>query len=381
MITILADKHIFHLDKFIPEDSKLELYDPADGFPGDVSEVDALLVRTVTKINKKTLENFSDRLRFIGTASSGTDHVDIPFLQSKNIHFADAAGCNARAVAEYIATSLLLWSEKYHEDLQKLTVGIIGVGHVGNRVHELLYDLGISTVLYDPPRENRDSSFKSSSLNAVLKADILTFHVPLTFNDTYATYHWLNKQLLTKKYKLIINASRGGVVNEEDLLEAHESSNVEEFILDVWEDEPDFHKKSVKRALIATPHIAGYSYQAKENATSMICNSLIDFFQLKEQKEDQLEDPDCNCKNYSFAEESADLSGVLTILHPIMEYDSSLREIIQLDEEERRKAFRKLRTDRPYRLEYANLGIPDWLCRNFAVLPKLNIRCNKTFIV
>lgn len=377
MLNILADQNIFQLEKFIPDGHNILLFDPAEGIPDKLSSADALLIRTVTKINENSIGDHINRLRFIGTASSGTDHVDIPYLEKKGIHFASAAGCNARAVAEYIATCLLIWSHTYNEDLTKLTVGIIGVGHVGSEVDKLLGKMNISTILYDPPRQEREPDFISSTMNEVLAADILTFHVPLNLEGKYATFHWLNKVRLEGNYKMIINASRGGVVDEQALMDAFDNGMTEHLILDVWEKEPNFRMGMAERAFIATPHIAGYSHQAKINATRMICDDLIDFYKLKEPAKAKLSDADC--RNFQFDDRSIELKNVIQTLNPLLDYDSELRKIMRLEPDEKSPAFRKLRVNKPFRLEYALLGIPDWLCDKYPVLKALDIRCNKTF--
>ncbi len=155
------------------------------------------------------------------------------------------------------------------------------MGHVGSDVHKLLSELNISTILYDPPRQERDPAFKSSTIQEVLSADILTLHVPLSFEGPYATYHWLENEKLSKKYKIVINASRGGVVDEKALMDAFDNGLTEHIILDVWENEPKFNTLMAERAFLATPHIAGYSHQAKENATRMISESLSESFRLE----------------------------------------------------------------------------------------------------
>lgn len=379
MINLLADKNIFHLEKFIPDSVHLSLFNPSEGLPEDLTSFDALFVRTVTKINETTLRDFGDRLKFIGTASSGTDHVDLSVLKKQGIRFADAAGCNARAVAEYIATSLLLWSNKYGEELTNLTVGVIGVGHVGSEVYKLLNELNIPTILYDPPRQEREPSFESSTLQEVLSADILTLHVPLTFEGPYATFHWLENDKLSKKYKMVINASRGGVVDEKALMDAFDNGLTEHIILDVWENEPKFNTLMAERAFIATPHVAGYSHQAKENATRMISETLSRFFQLENNENESPTDDDC--KNYLFNGTELDFRQVIETINPILEYDTELRKIMRLDTDEKAAAFRELRTNKPYRLEYSSTGVPDWLCAQFPDLKTLGIHCNKTYIV
>ncbi|HET6528094.1 MAG TPA: NAD(P)-dependent oxidoreductase, partial [Balneolaceae bacterium] len=258
MINVLADQYLYNIQSYLPENINLMLFDPAHGFPSEINSAHALLIRTVIPVDEQTLPDIPKNLQFVGTASAGTDHVDIKYLRENGITFADAAGCNARSVAEYVATAMLIWAEKRDQNLTTLTAGIIGAGNAGSRVIELLRKLEISTVAYDPPKEERDSNFKSASLNEVLECDILSFHTPLTTTGDYPTYHWLNGQKLSAfNFQLVINASRGGVIDEQALLNAFEKGMINDFILDVWENEPNFNQKSAEQAFIKTPHIAG----------------------------------------------------------------------------------------------------------------------------
>lgn len=372
MIKLLVDKNIFQAEKFLPSEVNLTTYDPNDGFPDNLEDYSALFVRTVTKLNQQTLPSTLGNLEFVGTASSGTDHVDIPYLESQGIEFASAAGCNARAVAEYIATSLLLWADSNSKDLSTLKVGIVGVGHVGTKVDEILSDLSIDTVLYDPPREIREPSFKSDSLQNVLDADILTLHVPLNKTGKYATYHWLNEEKLKNhEFQMVINASRGGVVDEKSLLKHYQDGDIHDFILDVWENEPNFSVEMAQKAFISTPHIAGYSYLAKQNATRMIYEPFCKHFNIEmpnptdEEAYEKIKDLD---------PESQSFSAILKKLHPIMEYHDSLRSICNLDTAERAKSFRKLRTNRPFRTEFEEIQIPDQVLDKYPVLKKLGVQ-------
>jgi len=371
VIHILADKNIFQLEKFLPETVNYTLFDPNNALPDDFSPYSAMLIRTVTRINKHTFAGIPDNLTFIGTASSGTDHVDIPYLQSNNITFSSAAGCNARAVAEYIATAIILWGESRSKDITKYTVGVIGVGHVGSVVNELLTKTGLNTVLYDPPRELRDPAFTSASLPGVMDSDILTFHVPLETAGQFATYHWLNEaKLNNREYKLVINASRGGVVDEYVITGQLRIGNIGDYIFDVWENEPSFSVEIAENAFIATPHIAGYSYQAKQNATRMICNAMLDHFGLT------VSNSDINHENLITPDlkNGSSLSNILTSIHPIRDYDHKLREICQLPENKRGQAFRDLRTGHPYRMEYPQIYLPVTVLKKYPVLEKLGIK-------
>ena len=137
MINVLADKYLYNLESHIPDNVNLRRYDPSAGIPAELDNVHALLVRTTNEINTKTLPNIPSSRKFIGTASAGSDHVDMDYLEKKGVTFTNAPGCNARSVAEYVTTALLLWSETKKKHLSEYSVGIVGVGNVGTQVQQL----------------------------------------------------------------------------------------------------------------------------------------------------------------------------------------------------------------------------------------------------
>ncbi len=371
-LTLLADRNIYHLEDWLPEGIDLITFDPAGGLP-DLDDADVLLVRTVSRINAETLGALPKSLRFVGTASAGTDHVDIRFLQESNIYFASAPGCNARAVAEYIATGLILWSDHRNIDLHELSIGVIGAGHAGSALVGLLDTLKIHYLAYDPPRGERDQDFTSATLEDVLSCDILTFHVPLTTTGLYTTQHWLDAEKLEKnRYKLIINASRGGVVDEMALLKAMQERYVDDCIIDVWENEPRCSPDTIRAAFLATPHIAGYSVQAKENATKMMMQAIAEIFDLSFISYRNDED---GPSLFMPATDGASLADVLESINPIRKYDQELRSVIRFPDDERAAAFRKMRTDRPFREEYHRFKTEIDICRRYPDLRNLGIRC------
>lgn len=368
MIYVAADQNLYKIKELIPSECTLSTYNPSEGIP-DLNQADALIVRTVSHLNKNTFPKPPDQLKFIGTGSSGTDHLDNEYLEEKGITLASANGCNARAVAEYVMTALLLWKEKHQPNTSFGKVGVIGVGKAGSAVSELLQDFGIECVEYDPPREERDAEFTSASLDKVLGADILTFHVPFNKKGKYSTFHWLNEEkLANRSYKLIINAARGGVINEMALMKAYVEGRVENYVLDVWEGEPDFNTEVAKHAFIATPHIAGYSEQAKVNATRMICDQLADFFELASGSVDYQIPP----RSENLAHIQYDLTKIITRLHPILGYDKALRDLI--GRPDKNVLFRNLRNEWPYRFEYGSLKVRKKLLNEFPELQKLGVQ-------
>lgn len=360
---ILADRYLHSLNRLLPEDAELTMYDPAAGFPGNASRFDALLIRTVTKINPDTLPE-AGRLKFIGTATAGFDHVDRAHLNRLGIRFARSAGCNARAVAEYVLTSLLHWCRKNNTDPRTLTAGVVGAGQTGSALIHLLLLFDIPYLAYDPPLAAHDSGFQSCSERELMECDLLSFHTPLTSDGPHPTLHLCSDNWLQNRFRLIINAARGGVVDESALLRSLKSGEVEGAILDVWENEPRFSDTMAKNAFIATPHIAGYSSEAKVRASRMVVEELCRFFDLEL-------NPDAEKVQFDSPEpvipEDGELSSFLWGNHQIDLYHKDLLELCGLPEEEKGDQFSKLRAETPTRFEYSTIlrqsqslsGIPE----------------------
>lgn len=369
MVNVLADQYLYNIQSYLPDTINLRLYNPAQGLPKELKNTHALLIRTVNTINKKTVPSIPPSLSFIGTASAGSDHVDIAYLKANDVTFADAAGCNARSVAEYVCASLILWAEERRISLSDLSIGIIGAGHVGRQVINLFENLDIDYTAYDPPRELRDSDFSSASINETLDCDILTFHTPLTTSGEYPTYHWLDsKKLSNNQFKLILNTSRGGVVDEEALLKAHHGDTVEDFIIDTWEGEPRFNLETAQKAFIKTPHIAGYSEQAKSNASKIVASALLNHFELSEPANFGTTNTRIFQKKLS---EFNSITSLLTELHPIRKYEAELEKIIHTHPDERAKKFNKLRAEYPLRQEFSQTYLPVDYFEKFPVLRNL----------
>ncbi|MCC5926067.1 MAG: hypothetical protein JJU41_05850 [Bacteroidetes bacterium] len=388
MITVLADKNIPFLTRFLRDDARLLTFDPRDGIPDNIA-ADALLVRTVTALNSGTMsENLLKKLTFAGTASAGTDHIDRAFLTDLGIHFASAGGCNARAVAEYVATGLLHWCYAHQIPPQRLRVGVVGAGHTGQATIRLLQSLGFVTVVHDPPKARKEADFISAAKEDILKCDVITFHVPLTYaaelpEERDATHHWLKLDHITNSsIRLILNASRGGVVDETALKLAYVSGDLQDYILDVWEGEPVPVAAVLQDAWLATPHIAGYSVEAKVQATAMIVKQLYAHFGLEHDYLDSSETPaltDSEGKvqryldgyEHSLIKRLPDsLPAILEQIHPMFQLSTQLKQGVRLDSEELEALFVSLRTSEPLRKEYHNYRAPEKLMRKF---PELNI--------
>jgi erythronate-4-phosphate dehydrogenase len=288
VINVYADQHIPYLSEHLPSAFNVSLFNPDDGIPADAAQADALLIRTVTKLRSETFGRIlaHGTLKFVGTASAGIDHVDVPFLEQNGVVFASATGCNAIAVAEYVASGLLHILHRQNIPASGLRVGVIGVGNAGSATANLLENIGFTVLRYDPPRTLREPAFQSCTVDEALQTDILTFHTPLYLPgevaDAFVTHHWMNAAKLQQTTaRILVNASRGGVVDEAALLDSCKNGKLRHIIIDVWENEPHFSENLAILAHLATPHIAGYSEQSKRNATRMITNQLCAHFGIE----------------------------------------------------------------------------------------------------
>ena len=252
--------------------------------PSDVHDADILIVRTRTRCDRMLLEG--SRVRLVITATIGYDHIDTHYMQQAGIEWHNCPGCNANSVAQYVHSCLILMQEERGLKLPESTVGIVGVGHVGKAVLRWLQPLGLKRImLCDPPLENESvkapEEYEWCSMEQLqAEADVLTLHVPLTHDDPYPTFHLIDSTFLSHCAKplTLINAARGGVVDETALLNAMEQGKVTNAIIDTWETEPKPNLPLLNKVYIGTPHIAGYSADGKANASRMcveaICHHL-----------------------------------------------------------------------------------------------------------
>lgn len=245
----------------------------------ELLDADALVVRTRTKCNKKLLSG--TRVRFIASATIGFDHIDTAYCQAHDIAWTNAAGCNSSSVQQYIAAALIHLAEEFKFELSEKTIGIIGVGNVGSKVASLCRAFGMSVLLNDPPRERREGSKEFVPLETIIKgADIITLHVPLNRGGEDNTLHMVDERFLAgmRPDQILINSSRGEVVDGEALKSCLKRKQIAECVLDVWENEPDIDTELLGLVEIGTPHIAGYSADGKANGTAMSVQSLGRFF-------------------------------------------------------------------------------------------------------
>ena len=250
----------------------------------DVRDADILATRSTTQVNASLLDG--SKVKFVGTATIGTDHLDIAYLESKGIRWTYAPGCNANSVSEYFCAALLRLATRHGFSLSGRTLGIVGVGNVGSRVAQKAPALGLNVLLNDPPRQRAQAAGKDPGterfvgLDEIIdRSDIITFHVPLTKEGMDATWHMADAGFFSrlKDGCIFVNAARGGTTDTDALVSAVKGGKLSYTVLDTWEGEPGIRKDILELADIATPHIAGHSYEGKVMGTVMVYREACRF--------------------------------------------------------------------------------------------------------
>ncbi|VAW33441.1 Erythronate-4-phosphate dehydrogenase, partial [hydrothermal vent metagenome] len=249
-----------------------------------LKDAQILLVRSVTQVDHNLLHDTA--IKFVASATSGINHIDLTCLKNQGITFAYAAGSNANSVAQYVVAGICYWSLQQQKPLDQLTIGIVGYGNVGKKVQQLCSKLHIKSIINDPPLAAKTTSKHQRdfhSLKDTLACDIISLHVPLVLTGQYATKYLINTPQIQQLQSdtLFINTSRGEVVNEAALLSRKLDYNDISIILDVWNNEPDINLQMLAQTLIATPHIAGYSLDGKISGTQMIYQACCQFLNVK----------------------------------------------------------------------------------------------------
>jgi len=360
---IVADENIPLLDSFFGDMGEIRRVSGRHMRPDDVRDADILLVRSVTRVNRELLEG--SRVRFVGTATIGTDHVDLPWLEEQGIRFAAAPGCNANSVVEYVLSVLSLYAEKRGlTDWTALSVGIVGVGNVGGELAAKLERMGVTTRLCDPPRAELEGEQGPEfvSLQETMECDVVSLHTPLTRNTSHATFHMIGESELAglTSDQLLISAGRGEVIDTEALKNRLTSANAPRVALDVWEREPKIDPELVDLAWLATPHIAGYSLEGKVQGTEMIYKALSHFLGLPVRKKAGQFLPEPALSKVSFtsaADEDQAIKTALRACYDPRQDDARLRLAMNGSAEERGEAFDRLRRDYPIRREFSSLKV------------------------
>lgn len=274
-MNILADASLPHLETLFQAPCQLTTYQNQDELRDALPHHEVLLCRSTLRVTPNLLAH--SKITCVATASSGVDHIDLDYLKHNNINLFDAKGCNAEAVSDYVLSTLAYLDT--HQKISGKRIGIMGAGEVGSRVSACLHPLDFEIVLYDPPKEQTSAGFISCSLEAFLNCDVLCIHANLHNTQPYPTKNFLNNNILKslKPNTVMINAARGGIVNEQALLNLKQPLI---YCTDVYQEEPYISQDIINYATLCTPHIAGHSIEAKSNAVLHISQALHKHFEL-----------------------------------------------------------------------------------------------------
>lgn len=280
---IVVDSHIPHIQGLLEPCATVLYLEPGDITRETVVDADALIVRTRTRCDAALLDG--SRVRFIGSATIGTDHIDLDYCARNGITVRNAPGCNAPAVAQWVFCAIAAWMDKRGIDTPAgLILGIVGVGHIGSIVARWGRALGFTVLLNDPPREMAEKTERTDVSCDVeflpleelqRRCDIITFHTPLTRGGQWPTWHLCDQAFLDglTRCRLILDAARGPIADNAALLGWQG-----DVALDCWENEPIISRDLLEKAIVATPHIAGYSREGKQRGTAMMIEALNDFY-------------------------------------------------------------------------------------------------------
>jgi erythronate-4-phosphate dehydrogenase len=357
---IIADANIPFVRDCFSSIGEVEVFPGREIKPDVVGDAECLLVRSVTKVDSDLLAG--SKVRFVGTATIGFDHIDIGNLSRNNIGFASAPGSNANSAAEYVIAGLLEIGRKYKIKLEGKSIGIVGVGNVGSRVAEKCASLGMKVLLNDPPLQRESGDAKYLPLEELYECDFITLHTPLTFEGVDKTFHLADEKFFKslKAGCVFFNTSRGGVVDTKALKASVRSGQLETTVLDVWEDEPNIDTELLEMVDIGTPHIAGYSLDGKIVGMIMIYEAACKYFGLKANFdiEDFLPEPDVRRLriNPSSGSEQDVLRRAVEKIYRISEDDLKLRKILNVLTK-RGEFFDSLRKNYRVRREFQNTEI------------------------
>ena len=295
---IIVDNHIPNIQGLIEPRAEVLYLEPGDITRDVVRDADALVIRTRTRCDAALLDG--SRVRFIGSATIGTDHIDLDYCASRGITVRNAPGCNAPAVAQWVFCAIAAWMRS--RDIGSpdgLTLGVVGVGNIGSIVARWGRALGFNVLLNDPPREMAEKTDRTDRTEKTdgtemtdgtetavdggflpleelqRRCDIITVHTPLTRGGQWPTWHLFDQAFLDglAHCRLILDAARGAIADNEALL-----GWTGDVALDCWENEPNISRELLEKAIVATPHIAGYSREGKQRGTAMMLEALNEFY-------------------------------------------------------------------------------------------------------
>lgn len=357
---ILADENIPLVEAFFTEHGEIRRMPGRSINRASLEQAEVLLVRSVTRVDRELLEGSA--VRFVGTCTIGTDHLDIDYFEEAGISWASAPGCNARGVVDYVLGSLLALAEREGAELADRRYGVVGAGQVGGRLVEVLRGLGWNVRVCDPLRQAREVGEFVGLDEVLAECDVISLHTPLTLEDEHSTFHLLDRSRLQqlRPGAWLINAARGAVVDNAALREQLTRRPDIQAVLDVWEGEPQADVELAGLCRVATPHIAGYSLDGKLRGTAQIYEAFcaskglaptVDLAELM---------PVAPLRGLSFDALASPRDVLATICRAVYDPrsdDAAFRRSLTGEDEQRRNGFDLLRKQYPPRREIEGLHV------------------------
>ena len=352
---ILADQNMPLVEEYFADLGSVTRFDGRNAKPEQIEDVDILLTRSVTKVNAELLQ-YAKKLKFVGTATIGIDHIDTELLDNKDIAFSSAPGCNAIAVAEYVISALYAYAQETSTSLQGKTLGIVGVGNIGQCLREKLQGSGINLLLCDPIKFENGELEEHIELDDLLaQSDIVSFHVPLVKIGKHKTLHLIDAARIAKlkDNMLVINACRGEVIDNQALLQALQDGKQLELVLDVWENEPNILTELLPFVRYSSVHIAGHTLEGKARGTQMLYQKVCELLDIPAEKQlsDFLPKPvitEVTLQN-NFSQD--DLGRLVHLVYDLRRDDGILRKSLS------EKGFDHLRKSYPVRREFSTVTV------------------------
>jgi len=360
-VRIVADENIPLIDQFFGDFGDIIRVPGRTMTAADVADADLLLVRSVTQVNEALLSG--SKVKFVGTATIGTDHIDLDYLSESGIGFASAPGCNAQAVVDYVLSALSVVVDSRGIDFRDLSVGIVGVGNVGLLLRQRLEQMGLTVLACDPFKEEEDVG-ELTTLDKVLGCDVVSLHTPMEKGGDHPTWHLIGEAQLQQMMTdaCLINACRGAVVDNDALLKHLHDNPDFVAVLDVWEGEPELNRELLDFCALATPHIAGYSLDGKMRGTELVYQGACEFFGLPERLKLGQFLPEPGIRRVDFSAEVPVHQALRTAIRASYEIrvdDGVMRSVIR-HSQNLRESFDRMRKDYPLRRDTINLkvGVP-----------------------
>ncbi len=355
---IIVDANIPFADEAFSQFGKVRKLPGRDLCREDLGPAEALIVRSVTRVDASLLEGSG--VRFVGTATIGTDHLDIPWLNEKGIAWRSAAGCNARSVVEWVIAALVEYCLSARLDFRGMTLGIVGCGNIGSRLADVARAIGMKVLINDPPKAKAGIISDSCNLHTLIaESDFVTVHVPYERSGEHATHHligWDELDLL-RPHAVLLNSSRGAVLDNEAALTFLKGDSAR-LILDVFENEPTPNRDLVKMAFLTTPHIAGYSFEGKVNGTTIMAEALGNFLESPSTWEAKLPAPNSPAVTVDSIRPMLALQQAVKASYDIQADNYQLREGLSKETESDWGAhFDGLRKNYPRRREFSNYQV------------------------